>query len=112
MDNSDVVYVDILFCGISKVEILQVTKEMCFNVVLLLPLTFHNFSPPLFHVLRGIFLLLVFFFFFNCWLLRTFLLKSWFSLERSVAEKCFGYSQDLTACQEVFKVSYFLIQIN
>lgn len=38
LDNSDVVYVDILFCGISKVKILQITKEMCFNVALLLPL--------------------------------------------------------------------------
>lgn len=38
LDNSDVVYVDILFCGISKVKILQITNEMCFNVAVLLPL--------------------------------------------------------------------------
>lgn len=33
LDNSAIVCMDILFCGITKVRVLQLIKEMCFSRV-------------------------------------------------------------------------------
>jgi len=52
LDNSDIVHMDILFCAMTKVKVLQLIKEMCFSgVTFILPLSQHFFL--LLHCVRA-----------------------------------------------------------